>query len=69
MLIDVNNPGYVKMTVRKCDESNPEISYTFDYEAFQKGEFTHTEVLNDDPIFEFYIKAKEVGTLYVNIKS
>lgn len=26
-------------------------------------------MLNEDPKFEYYIKAKEIGTLYVNIKS
>ena len=25
--------------------------------------------MNEDPKFEFFIKVKEIGTLYVNIKS
>ena len=37
MLIDVNNPGYLKISIRKCDESNPTFSYTFDYDGFSKG--------------------------------
>lgn len=37
LLVDVNNPGYVKLTIRKCDESNPEFGYTFDYDGFSKG--------------------------------
>lgn len=69
MLVDINNPGYLKLSLRKCDESNPEFSYTFDYEGFQKGEFTYTSILNEDPKFEYYIKVKEIGTLYINIKS
>ncbi len=69
MLVDVNNVGYLKIILRKCDESNPQFSYTFDYDGFQKGEFTYESVLNDDPKFEYYVKANAVGTLYMNIKS
>jgi hypothetical protein len=37
LLVDVNNPGYLKITIRKCDESNPKFGYTFDYDSFQKA--------------------------------
>jgi hypothetical protein len=67
-LIDVNNPGYLKLSIKKCDESEPEFSYTFDYDGFQKGEFTYSSEMNEDPKFEYYVKAKEIGTLYVNFR-
>jgi hypothetical protein len=36
-IVDVQNKGYVLLTLKKCDESSVEISYTLDYEGFQKG--------------------------------
>ena len=38
-LVEVSNPGYIMMTVRKCDESNPDFAYTTDYDGFQSGDF------------------------------
>ena len=37
LISDVNNPGYLLVTVRKCDQSSPEFGYTFDYDSFQKS--------------------------------
>lgn len=36
-LVELSNPGHIAMTVRKCDESNPNFAYTFDYDGFQEG--------------------------------
>lgn len=46
LLVDVNNPGYLMITIRKCDESAPELGYTFNYDAFQKSEFEYTTTLS-----------------------
>lgn len=35
-LVELSNAGYIEIITRKCDESNPVFSYTFDYDAFQK---------------------------------
>lgn len=66
-LADVNNPGYLLVTVRKCDQSSPDFGYTFDYDSFQKGEFEYATALNEDPKFNFYIKASKIGTLYMQM--
>ncbi len=31
VLSDVNNPGFIDMYVKKCDQSVPILKYTFDY--------------------------------------
>jgi len=66
-LADVNNPGYLLVTIRKCDKSSPDFGYTFDYDSFQKGEFEYLTSLTDDPKFNFYIKASKIGTLYLQM--
>ena len=68
-LIEVNNPGYLTITLRKCDESEPTFGYTFDYESFQNKEYTYEATLEDDPKYEFKTKTKEKGTLYIHIES
>lgn len=35
-IVELSNPGYLEIVIRKCDESNPVFSYTFDYDSFQK---------------------------------
>lgn len=34
-LVELSNPGYISMVVRKCDESSPTFAYTYDYDGFQ----------------------------------
>ena len=67
LISDVNNPGYLLVTVRKCDQSSPEFGYTFDYDSFQKSQFEYTTNLADEPKFQFYIKASKIGTLYMQM--
>ena len=56
------------MVVRKCDESNPKFSYTYDYDGFQENEFTYETELNENPKSNFYSKVKP-GTLYIRFES
>lgn len=67
-LVELSNPGYIEMTVRKCDESDPTFSYTYDYDGFQDGEFTYETDLSESPKNNFYSKVKP-GTLYVRFQS
>jgi|JI61114C2RNA_FD_contig_31_3971646_length_449_multi_1_in_0_out_0_1 hypothetical protein len=65
-LVEIKNPGYIEIVVRKCDESNPSFSYTFDYDSFQKEDFVYSIELNDDPKYKSVQKVKP-GTLYMQI--
>ena len=40
-LVEISNPGYISIVVRKCDESSPTFSYTYDYDGFQSGDYTY----------------------------
>ena len=57
------------VSVRKCDESAPQLGYTFDYDSFQKSEFEYETTLEDQPRFQYMIKANKIGSLYMNIRS
>lgn len=46
MLAEISSPGYIYATVRKCDESSPTFSYTFDYDSFQDDDFSYETVLS-----------------------
>lgn len=37
ILADVNIPGFIELHIKKCDQSSPSFSYTFDYDSFVKG--------------------------------
>lgn len=67
LMTDVNNPGYLLITIRKCDQSSPEFGYTFNYDSFQKSQFQYTTTLAEDPKFQFYIKASKIGPLYMQM--
>lgn len=67
-LVELSNNGYIEIITRKCDESNPTFSYTFDYDAFQKGEFTYESELGANPKSRFISKIKQ-GTLYMQMKT
>ena len=69
LLADVNNPGYLLLTIRKCDETSPDFGYTFDYDSFQSSTFETTSNMALDPKFQFYIKANKIGTLYMQMNS
>lgn len=69
MITDVNNRGYLLLNIRKCDETAPDFGYTFDYDSFQKGEFESMASMANDPRFQFYIKASQIGTLYMQMNS
>lgn len=68
MLADVNNPGFIDLFLKKCDQSLPSVRYTFDYEGFMKGEFLYEAAL-DEIFTKYHIKANRVGTLYLNIQA
>lgn len=53
--------------VRKCDESNPNLGYTFDYDSFIKEDFMYETRLGGVPFFSYSIKAQRVGTLYIHL--
>lgn len=67
-LVELSNPGYIEIITRKCDESNPIFSYTFDYDSFQKDEFTYETELGANPKNRFMTKVKP-GTLYMKMKT
>lgn len=67
-LVELSNPGYIEIITRKCDESNPIFSYTFDYDSFQKDEFTYETELGVNPKNRFMTKVKP-GTLYMKMKT
>lgn len=69
LLADVINQGYLNIKIKKCDESSPTFSYTFDEKSFQKLEFNYENDLTDDPYFEYSIKANQIGTFFMNFKS
>lgn len=66
-MTDINNAGYVLVTIRKCDKTAPQFGYTFNYNSFQKSQFQYTTTLADDPKFQFYIKASKIGPLYMQM--
>lgn len=68
MLADVNNPGFIDLLIKKCDQSVPSVRYTFDYEGFMKDEYLYETVL-DEVSSKYHIKANRVGTLYLNIQA
>lgn len=68
-MTDINNPGYLLVYIRKCDESEPTFGYTFNYDSFDKGEFEYTTSLENDPKFQFYIKASKIGSLYMQLSN
>jgi hypothetical protein len=45
VLTDVNIPGFIDLELRKCDQTTPTLSYTFDYDGFIKGEYLYEAVL------------------------
>lgn len=65
----MNIVGYLRISIRKCDESEPTFGYTFDYNSFIKKDFSFNNLLEADPKFEFFVKANRIGTLYLNLKS
>lgn len=67
-LVELSNSGYIEIVTRKCDESSPIFSYTFDYDSFQKGEFTYEAELGANPKSRFMSKVKP-GTLYMQMKT
>jgi hypothetical protein len=69
ILIDVNIPGFIELKVRKCDQSVPSLRYTFNYDGFIKGDYMYLTALNEEPFFQFSIKAERIGTLYINVQA
>lgn len=67
-LVELSNNGYIQIVTRKCDESNPTFSYTFDYDAFQKEQFSYQVELGGNPKSRFISKVKP-GTLYMQMKT
>ena len=57
-IVDLQSKGYVLLTLKKCDESSVEFSYTLDYEGFQKGDYQYTTTLQNDPKMEQLVKVK-----------
>jgi hypothetical protein len=47
ILVDVNIPGYLELSIKKCDKSEPAFGYTFDYDSFIKNEFMYSSTLNE----------------------
>jgi hypothetical protein len=67
--VEVGQPGFIEVIIRKCDESDPTFSYAYNYESFIKKEFANQIALNDDPTFQYFIKIDAAGTFYINFKS
>lgn len=40
-LSDVTKSGYIHIYTQQCDESNPTLYYTNDYESFKSNEYTN----------------------------
>lgn len=38
-MCEIANPGNIYITIRKCDESSPTFSYTYNYTGFQNNDF------------------------------
>lgn len=66
--MEISNPGYIEIVTRKCDESNPTFSYTFDYSSFQKDEYTYESELGTNPKNR-YITKVQPGTLYMKMQT
>jgi hypothetical protein len=46
ILVDVNIPGFLEMSIKKCDRSEPNFAYSFDYNGFIKEEFMYNSKLS-----------------------
>ena len=55
--------------IRKCDESEPIFSYTFDFNELDSSDFTNEFSLDDDPKYEIKTKTDRPGALYLHISS
>ena len=66
LMTEVNNEGYLLLTLKKCDAGAPTIAYTFDKEAFSLKEFTFESQIRDEMRSELFIKGTP-GTLYMEV--
>ena len=57
------------MVIRKCDESEPIFSYTFDFKELDSNDFTNELSLDDDPKYDIKTKTDSPGVLYLHISS
>ena len=69
-LAEMKNTGHFLMTVRKCGESEPTFSYTFQYEELLRNEYIFETTLTNDPKYHFQIKKLlEKNVLYMHVTS
>ena len=59
MVLTVSNPGYLRVTLSKCDESAPELGYTYDYNEFVAEDFDTVHQISDELNYDLFLKIKE----------
>jgi hypothetical protein len=69
ILADVNIPGFLDISIKKCDRAEPSFAYSFDYDGFIKEQFMYETTLNSQPYFHYTVKANRIGTLYINFRA
>jgi hypothetical protein len=57
-MLNVHMPGYVKISIKKCDESEPTFSLTQNYNDFISEIFSYEVILNEELQFDYTIKIK-----------
>jgi hypothetical protein len=57
------------MSFSKCDESEPYVGYTMDYDEFVKEDFAVEEQMSDELIQDLIIKVKNPGGVYFKVRS
>ena len=67
-MTEINNEGFLVLTVKKCDTGVPTIAYSFDRESFNSQDYMFESQIREEMRAEYFIKGSP-GTLYMKVEA
>ena len=70
VVVPCPNPGYLHITLKKCDQSSPYLGYTFNHSQFVEEDFDIEQQITEDLTYDLVLKVKPgQQELYLKLRS